>query len=394
MTLNPERGFTQWVELLSDAPLDAVRAGGSSLGFALVSLAAYRDKPLDAAFLGLLDRAFHRAREAGLKLVLRFAYAMHAGEPDAPLARIHAHLDALAPHLHANDDVIFVVQAGFIGAWGEWHSSTNGLTSPQAMRAVANAVLAAVPQRRFVQVRTPAIKQAISGAAPLHGDAAFGGSPAARLGFHNDCVLTASGDSGTFRNEDDQRFMAADARFVPVGGETCRPDSRNTGDGVLRELARFRFTFLNGGYHEAVLADWRRRGIYEVLAERLGYLLTVTGARSTHTAAGLQLEFVLENRGLAAPVYSRPLHVVVAREADATAVSHAVPLDLRQLGPGESRAFSVTVADPVGACEVGLALPDPAERLATREEFAVRLAVAQGSLPSRFQRGINWLVKL
>ena len=35
--------------------------------------------------------------------------------------------DRLKPFLEENKDVIQVVQAGMIGAWGEWHSSFHGL---------------------------------------------------------------------------------------------------------------------------------------------------------------------------------------------------------------------------------------------------------------------------
>mgnify|MGYP000028406704 FL=1 len=66
----------------------------------------------------------------GKKTVLRFAYEKDfvRQEPVGPtLKEALAHLDQLKPFLHKNRDLILVVQAGVIGAWGEWHSSIHGL---------------------------------------------------------------------------------------------------------------------------------------------------------------------------------------------------------------------------------------------------------------------------
>ena len=90
----------------------------------------YRDQPLDPAVLTEIDDALGLARDAGLKVVPRFYYADAGDQPDAPLDRILGHIDQLGPILADNEDVIAVVQAGFIGAWGEWHSSQNGLDNP------------------------------------------------------------------------------------------------------------------------------------------------------------------------------------------------------------------------------------------------------------------------
>jgi len=68
--------------------------------------------------------------------------------------------------------VIFVVQAGFIGAYGEWFF-TNNFASPvdpevvstahQAARnRIVEALLKAVPSNKMIQLRTPSYKQVIN----------------------------------------------------------------------------------------------------------------------------------------------------------------------------------------------------------------------------------------
>jgi len=59
--------------------------------------------------------------------VLRFAYEKsNRGVDYGPtLEWILRHVDQLAPVIRDNADVIYVMQAGFVGAWGEWHSATH-----------------------------------------------------------------------------------------------------------------------------------------------------------------------------------------------------------------------------------------------------------------------------
>ena len=77
-----------------------------------------------------MDTYFNKLRELGKKAVLRFAYEtafMGRAGSGPTLEDVLRHMEQLKPFLAQNTDVIQVVQAGFIGAWGEWHSSFHGL---------------------------------------------------------------------------------------------------------------------------------------------------------------------------------------------------------------------------------------------------------------------------
>jgi ABC-type phosphate/phosphonate transport system ATPase subunit len=68
-----------------------------------------------------------RARDVGVKVILRFVYNEDSSGNDTTLNRMIKHIEQIQSNgiLVNNADVIAVVQAGFIGAWGEWHSSSN-----------------------------------------------------------------------------------------------------------------------------------------------------------------------------------------------------------------------------------------------------------------------------
>src|SRR5690606_1968382 len=124
-----------------------------------------------------------------------------------------------------NRDIIAFVQAGFIGAWGEWHSSSNGLATVENEKLVLNKLLSVLPPDIMVQVRTPSAKQQIfNTTSPLTAGLAYSGDNRARVGHHNDCFLTGGTDYGTYNNvEAEKQYISTEALYVPTGGETCPP---------------------------------------------------------------------------------------------------------------------------------------------------------------------------
>src|SRR5690606_15182576 len=123
-------------------------------------------RSIDQAFLDRLEAGFAGIRKAGVKAIVRFTYnSGYTG--DASRDRILGHIDQLTDVLDDNQDVIAVIQAGFIGAWGEWHASTSGNDTTANRAAVLGALLEATPAARTVQIRTPMFKEAILPGGPL-----------------------------------------------------------------------------------------------------------------------------------------------------------------------------------------------------------------------------------
>ena len=128
---NPERGFYHHTgdcdkADFSQTTLQSYRTSqGISLVMCVFYLAEYKNGPIAQAALDQLQQQIDTVRAAGLKMVLRFAYTTSTAGDDTTKDRILAHLDQLAPYLNAGKDVIAVVQAGLIGAWGEWYYTQN-----------------------------------------------------------------------------------------------------------------------------------------------------------------------------------------------------------------------------------------------------------------------------
>lgn len=393
---NPERGFHRWIEWADGQSVYTnIRNNGSSLGILVVRLDAFRTSAISAEFLTGLTTRFGYARTAGLKLILKFSYnegPYPNTEPDASESRILNHIAQLKPVLAANSEVIAFVQAGFIGAWGEWHTSTNQLldfeTNPHSARNILNAILDALPQGLFTQLRYPRHKTHFYDNIPITEQLAFTSTPKARVGHHNDCFLANATDHSTYTpmnyNENQielwKDFIGNDGRYAPVGGETCAASSFNDCPAAIAELARQRYTYLNFSYHPQVISKWQTNGCFDEIARRLGYRLALNEVRypeSVDRGSSLSLKLKLTNTGFATPLNPRSLYVVLESTTDIRTDLHVSQVDVRRWLPGAIESnINVTVPEnaPPGIYKVYLWFPDPSSALRNRSEYSLQLA--------------------
>lgn len=384
---NPERGFYAHREVqaegsaLSLSDLRFQRSQNRTLVFRIYYLKSFRDKALSQAQLDLIQQDFNTMRTAGVKCALRFAYSQGIGQPDAPLAIIRQHLDQLQPLLEANKDVIAVMQAGFIGAWGEWHSSTHGLANTAGMRAVLFKILQVLPDR-MVQVRTPRYKQNIFlEIPPLPPSEAFSGSDIARTGHHNDCFLASWDDFGTYTDTlREKNYLNQEDRYVPMGGETCNPSAFSGCNNALKEMARMHWSYLNRDYHPTVLNGFITGGCMDEIKRRLGYrfsLIKTEHSQAVKPGSGFAVSIELTNSGWASPFNPRDVEILLRNTSDSAIYFAKLPDDPRFWQSGDTvivdAEIGVPVSMPEGDYTVLLNLPDPEPSIHQRPEYAIHL---------------------
>ena len=394
LVANPDRGMYHYTgtHYRSDGsgytPLDVSQMQrwrtdeGVTLVYRVFYLEAFttRDR-LDATYLQKVRTDLTRARAAGMRLVVRFAYS-DSTSADAPPLRVLGHIQQLAPVLNASADIISVLQAGFIGRWGEWYYS-DSFTSDHdqpwrlsdadwaARGSVLQALLNSTSPDIKVQVRYPAIAQRL-----------LAGSPTAarsRVGIHDDCFLASDDDYGTFASVSDRAWLAEQTRASPMGGETCGVNvPRSQWPSASTDLSTYHWSFLNADYHSGVLASWGAEGRADA-ARRLGYRLrldTLALRDTVKPGAATALTLTLTNEGYAAPLRRRPVHLILASPAGTRTVT--LPLDVRTLAPGQRTDVTVKVTAPSveGRYALYLVLPDASTRLSADPAYAVRLANA------------------
>lgn len=393
---NPDRGFYAYVDdltVLTEDALADVYADGVRLVYTPIRLDAARGRALDASELAAIEYGLGLVRDAGLGLILRFTYNYPESETDyrdardASLEQVRAHIAALAPIIEANADIITFWQAGFIGAWGEWHSSSNGLDSDAGKLAVRDALLAALPRYSYLQVRYPPDLARWLPPPPTRAPA-----PLDRIGFHNDCFMSSDDDVGTFEGgltDPLRAFVAELGAIAPMGGETCdaaaASEQRRGCADILAEGPRYQVTYLNRDYHTAFHDRWRAEGCFDEVRRRLGYRLelrSVSHSASIDRGGLLSLSLVIENTGWARPFTRHNLYLMLVGPDREYAI--ATRMNAHTFMPGaqvEDAALPLPEDIPSGTYRVGLAWRRPGLIDARRTlRFAVADDIDAGQL--------------
>lgn len=386
---NPERGFMHSWQVNSEgaamtaASLANLKKENVSLILRLYYLEKFKTTALSQTQLDLIKTDFTRLREAGLKCVLRFAYTDAQDGSDASVAVISGHLDQLKPILEENKDVIAFVQAGFVGAWGEWYYTTNQLTTPANKKLILDKLLETFPKEIKIQVRTPKIKQDfVATTTAMDATVGYGNTNTARLGFHNDCFMASVDDYGTYINVTaDKTYISNEALFVPTGGETCPPTDVPVASCSIaeKEMTMLKWTYLNLDYYGPVLQEWRNNNCFTDFERKLGYRLALASSSIDKEVAlngTLAFNAVINNSGFA-PVYNPKNAYLILRSANGTVYKKKISFDVRKVVPRVSYDIkeSVSLTDiPAGTYELLLKIEDSAANLMDRPDYCIRLA--------------------
>ena len=392
---NPERGFYGWagsdfVTQYDAGSVQNAKVAGRSLVLAKVELNNFRTTDLPAAWLTQLGDSFAKVRAAGLKTTLLFSYDFSEGGKDASAAQIKRHTEQLKPVLAANADVIPFMRAGFIGAWGEWHSSQSGnscgynaLPSTTCAEAdakrviIRDALLANMPATTQIGFRYPPDLQKWYPTAAQQ----------SRAGIHNDCFLAGPTDSGTFENPTSRPYAKILTNQTAYGGETCENAGtpvRSSCADILKEGAEYHLAWLSGDYAPSVLNNWKAEGCYAEVARSMGYRFQLDAASHVLSAlAGksVAVDIDLRNVGWARIFSARKLVATFVNNATGERFSSAAG-NLQTLPPqaAASTRQTVMVAIPAGVAKgaytLHLSAPDIFAATASNASFAVRFANA------------------
>ena len=400
----------------------------STLIFRYFIMDIFKSSPLSAEFLQSVKNDFDIARAAGVKLIPRFAYTTSvtsgncpeaficAPYGDAPKNIILQHLAQLKPVLANAADVIAVMQMGFIGTWGENYytdyfgdASQNGQkklldNNWQDRNEVITALLAAVPVDRMIQVRSPQTKQrfvyginAPVNAAPMIESEAFTGTDKARIGYHNDCFLSGVDDYGTYEDYGNsstprqsantvlRTFTKADSKYVAVGGETCddtySPQNDCEPAGMAEtEMAGLHYSFLNCAYNNAVNNDWQTGGCMLSIRKKLGYrfvLKEFSYPKEITAGSVIALTLTVNNIGYASPFNERPVKLILKNKTSGQEFQYTLSTDIRKWFSGTTKIETAVATDAsltAGSYDIYLAMPDKYSSIASKPEYAIRLA--------------------
>jgi Domain of unknown function (DUF4832)/Domain of unknown function (DUF4874) len=412
--INPERG---WMDRYGKSRFPGARGSGDDdnpVGYAVVwtsvsdpwngvsgnpfRLDNYRQARLPDSLLEALRSEFAAARAAGIKLKVRFAYNYSGNGTDTSKEWMLTHIGQLGPVLTENADTIASMDAGFIGKWGEMHSSshivsTSGGDVQAAMAEVVQGLLNATPDTLSVGVRYPRIVRNLFGdpgyEMPL--GQAFSGSKQSRVGWFNDCLWSNKVNTGTYSSsspsfEKDRDTFEKVGRYAATSGESCSVgglNEYNSCAAVLSDMAAIGGPdTLFRGYWKDMYSRWIGQGCYQEVSRRLGYRLSLLKATlpvAVNAGQPMTVKLQIQNSGFGKVYNKRPLDLVFVG-ADQVLTARLTP-DARSKLPlaGQTVESEWTVAAPAGLkagqiYQLQLRLPDPSNRLEADTRYAIRLA--------------------
>lgn len=404
---NPERGLYipniltfrggRFPAAPTESSLRNIRKSGKTLTLSEFYIMDFVFKDLSPEMLKFVENNFKAHRQAGVKTIVRFAYSdgMKATDKpwDAPVDQTLRHVAQLKPIFHKYADVIYVVQYGFVGSWGEGYYTDyygmNPVTDEDYLsrRNLMNALLDAIPESRQIAVRYPLYKRKILRielSDSITAQTAFGPSPVARVAAFNDCFVSSADDVGTYKVGGDREMLATETNYVSMGGETCAaPLSICNCNNTYLNLTKFHWTYLNEAYNKKTHNVWKSGLCYDDIVKRLGYRLVLKGLVFDGTfKAGekLKIKIDLENKGFASIINKRPMYwVIVNKNNHSEKYSILSKKDPREWKGGNKYNYEEEIALPKELksgeiYKICINLPDDCPTLASNPEFSIRFA--------------------
>jgi len=278
-----------------------------------------------------INDAFDLIRQNKLKAIVRISYDYDGDihkEPDT-LEMILEHIKQFKPIFETNKDVITVVEAGFIGMWGEMHGSD--YTNQEDISTVIKEVLHAVPSSIMVNVRTLDMYMNLFGTAPISKKLAYNGKDESRLGIFNDGYLGSETDLGTYQNREEAlKFLEAHAKYTIFGGETATPDNPyNDIENVQEEMFRTHTTYLNYEWNPEITqmkwentiyngknSEYKGQTAQKYIEDHLGYRFVLKESKISQSVAQgkkVLVSISIENTGFGNVVNEKKVQLVLKK---------------------------------------------------------------------------------
>ena len=312
-------------------------------------LSDYVDSDIPQEAFDKMQVIFDDLKRHGFKAILRFAYNYKGlnsfgGESKEYILK---HLEQLRPFLKKNNGLIATCQMGFIGAWGEWHSSP--LSQDQDIKnLLVNTLLDIFPKEYCLQLRYPKQKKLLT----LNRSEDW-----KRIGFSND-YFTAGEHSHAPENDfvpgdENYEMVLKDASCFFMSGEI--PYNENTEWGLHDLISVDRSIQIMRDHHysafditqnnELNIRYWKEykvypekldslqvpyepsyfkdkkgnnisRSAYEFIRDHLGYRLYLESASLNKIDTSLSYSIKFKNTGFATVVNPHSFYLVFINEAN------------------------------------------------------------------------------
>lgn len=361
-------------------------------------LDAFLNSDINATFLDNIQTDFNNVRSAGLKIIVRFSYsnAQGAAAQQPTKSQILTHIAQLSSIVNTNKDIIFSIQAGFIGTWGEWYYTnstefgTDGNISElqwENRKEIIEAMLTAIPIEIPLQVRYAGIKTKMYGNTQLNVQTAYQNTANARIGFYNDAFLNNYGDQGTYSvasecenpvGTTDYNYIANETKYLPMTGETnglniCNDGYRTSGVNAVNELNLTNWTALNRDYYTQFWTQIINSNHYNEIVKNLGYRFVLNSSTITSNNSNLDLTLNISNVGYARAFKKRNVYLVLKNTLTDEITTALLDTDITTWESSISITQNFDL-DLDGTFQLYLWMPDKETTLESNADYSIQFA--------------------
>ncbi|MDR0979066.1 MAG: DUF4832 domain-containing protein, partial [Lachnospiraceae bacterium] len=370
---NPNRGFyisrhitlpeiyteEEKLTMLKNANSDLLQGERNKL--TLVTLVVTLDKTLNSPItddgLQALSDFLEKYGEMGYQVIIRFNYGDRPViEPDN-FSTMLKHIEQVGPILKKYADIIPVYQAGFIGAYGEWHSTIyEGVVYENQ---VLDAMFENSSPLTQISIREP--KDYRNYMEHVNNDE----DVIKRFGQYNDAFLSTYSDMGTYDNkkrEEDLIYMESITANTFYGGEAVfRDEAYSNITNANREMRLLHTNYLNSEYDENMFEFWKSQTVTEEIDEvfagqngfdyifsRLGYRFVLKESRLTKTIKqgdNLHISISIENTGFGNPIGINNTYLLL--EKDENYYRMHLDIDPEEIKCGTIKTYNLVVSIPL-----------------------------------------------
>lgn len=394
---NPDRGYYWQVESSRKEKFSRLEEEGYRLTLLTFDLQNDNEGILSLEKLQELEDALEAAQDHHIGVIFRAAYGFEdtPNEPEE-LEMLGEHIRQMSTVLNEYADNILCIQAGLLGAYGEWHSgrflTRNEEKAKEARLYVLRQWEKHLEKDIEVAVRRPKYIREAQGILDN------------RLSFHNDAFLSTDDDMGTYDDiysrQEELAWAEKELLLSKNGGEMPSWGENSVPQNADYEFGKIHVSYLNRSYQAEIFEEWKQRKLHNQNAEKyinnhLGYRLFVAQIQKKKNILKLPMlhglnTFKIEivNSGYA-PLDSEYKLYIVTETKQGRNVKEIKQKDLYSICNGETTMLKVDL-DIVGgkfegdSVRVGIKVAKMSE---SGEKESVRLANEEFS----WEDGVNWI---
>ena len=404
---NPDRGFYKLVQIeLNKGKEDFNSFKGEIKNIAKedtdVSLISFQLnlKQYVASNLDLTDNKieeinqyFSIMRENGYQVIFRVVYDSKGDKnPEPDFQTILRHIEQLKSVYEKNEDIIFVVEAGYLGSYGEWHDGKYD-KDKEKRNQVVNKLLKCIPESIQISLRKPSfIEDYIGNNQTVKKINAFSNDEIARLGLHNDGYLASETDLGTYNKserEESLLWQGKQTLYTLFGGECQNKDSIYTNlNNAIVDMEKRHCTYMNKTYDRKVKEKWKKEiytnknsvyqgeNGYKYIENHLGYRLVIRDVDMICTKRKINIGINIENVGFGNIIRKKQLGFFLKNENNQYYIESDIDIR-KQLN---EKMYELTIAEElpknvkIGEYEVYLKIEEPYESLKNNNYYSIKLA--------------------